>query len=187
MLFDRYEQQGLLFNMNFKEASTTAGKAAYRGELVLVEGEIGDAAGRRKPPTEVMRGAVLLSDGDKLELAAGMLNDVGEIPLFFEKYGEDLVPGAKLLFFVVNVAKPLFTEFGGQTSALIPLQDGMVWNELIDELKLEKGDFKGQSAADKVLTVAGAFADYKPKYPTVGWDEVVATKTNAVREARGPV
>lgn len=44
MLFDRYEQQGLLFNMNFKEASTTAGKAAYRGELVLVEGEIGDAA-----------------------------------------------------------------------------------------------------------------------------------------------
>lgn len=134
-----------------------------------------------------MRGAVLLSDGDKLVMAAGMLNDVAEIPLFFEKYGEDLAPGAKLLFFVVNVAKPLFTEFGGQTSALIPLQDGMVWNELIEELKLEKGDFKGQSAADKVLTVAGAFDDYKPKYPTVGWDEVVATKTNAVREARGPV
>lgn len=187
MLFDRYEQQGLLFNMNFKEASTSAGKAAYRGELVLVEGEVGDAAGRRKPPTVVLRGAVLLADGDKITLAAGYVDDVAELPLFFEKYGEDLAPGAKLLFFVVNVAKPLFTEFGGQTSTLVPLQDGMVWNELIDELKLEKGDFKGQSAADKVLTVAGAFDDYKPKYPVVAWDEVLATKTSAVREARGPV
>ncbi|NMG65632.1 hypothetical protein GPA19_11800 [Azoarcus indigens] len=187
MLFDRYEQQGLLFNMNFKEATSEAGKAAYRGELVLVEGEVGDAAGRRKPPTVVMRGAVLLSDGDKVVMAGGMLNDIDEVPLFFQKYGADLTPDSKLLFFVVNVAKPLFTEFNGSSATLIPLQDGMVWNELIDELKLEKGDFKGQSAADKVLTVAAAFGDYAPKYPTVGWDEVVATKTNAVREARGPV
>ena len=44
MLFDRYEQSQLLFNMNFKEA--VGDKAAYRGELVLIEGEVADAQGR---------------------------------------------------------------------------------------------------------------------------------------------
>lgn len=187
MIFDRYEQQGLLFNMNFKETCSTPEKAAYRGELVLVEGEIGDTAGRRKPPVAVLKGAVLLAEHDRLILAAGMLDSVNDLPLFFDKYGNDLAPGAKLLFFVVNVAHPLLLAFGGQGSVMIPLQDGMVWNELIEELKLEKGDFKGQSPADKVLTVAQAFADYAPRYPAVAWADVLATRTAAVREARGPV
>ena len=187
MLFDRYEHEGLLFNMNFKSPCTAPGKVAYRGELVLKQGEIGDSAGRRKPPSAVMRGAVMLADGDRLVMVAGMLDSIDEIPLFFDQYGEDIAPGAKLLFFVVNVAKALSVPFGGHSCTLIPLDDGMVWNELVEELKLEKGDFKDQSPGDKLLTLASAFDDYRPGYPTESWETVVATRTEAVREARGPV
>ena len=49
MLFDLYEEKGLLFNTNFAEGD---GKlSAYRGDLVLGLGEVGDALGHRKPPT----------------------------------------------------------------------------------------------------------------------------------------
>jgi hypothetical protein len=81
----------------------------------------------------------------------------------------------------------MLTEAGGLTWTLIPMTDGMVWNELVDELALEKSDFKGQSAADKVVTVLGAFAGYQPKYETVGLDEAMSRTTAAKRESRGPV
>ena len=64
MLLDTYETQGLLFNSNFKD-SVGAGQQAYRGDLVLIEGEVADAMGRRKPPLATMIGAVLLADEAK--------------------------------------------------------------------------------------------------------------------------
>ena len=45
MLLDNYEQQGLLFNMNFKSSASETGTVGYRGELVLVEGEVADEQG----------------------------------------------------------------------------------------------------------------------------------------------
>ncbi|WP_054774324.1 hypothetical protein [Methylogaea oryzae] len=51
MLLNRYEHDQLLFNANLKGATTQAGLEAYRGDLVLEEGEIADALGRRKRPT----------------------------------------------------------------------------------------------------------------------------------------
>jgi len=64
MLLDTFEFQGLLFNSNFKD-SAGAGMQAYRGDLVLIEGEIADAMGRRKPPLATMIRAVLLADENR--------------------------------------------------------------------------------------------------------------------------
>jgi hypothetical protein len=61
MALQQYKENNLLFNINFLEASS-GGLDGYRGELVLVEGEVADAKGHAKPPVEVMRGAVLLAD-----------------------------------------------------------------------------------------------------------------------------
>jgi hypothetical protein len=58
---------------------------------------------------------------------------------------------------------------------------------VLDELALEKSDFKGQSAADKVLTLFGELQSYKPKYPTVSLDEAMANTTEVVREGWGAV
>ena len=69
MLIDRYES--LFFNANFKEAASEAGFVAYRGELVLKEGDVADAQGRRKPPVEVMKQAILMTAG-----AGGVATDV---------------------------------------------------------------------------------------------------------------
>ena len=63
----------------------------------------------------------------------------------------------------------------------------MAWNELIDLLALEKSDFKGQSAADKVVTLYKAVTDYKPAFPVVSVEDAMAASNGAKREMWGAV
>lgn len=186
MLLDRYEQGGLLFNTNFKES--VGGAVAYRGELVLKQGEVADAQGRRKPPTAVLKQAVLLAEGESLKLVSGSLDELQELDCFFELYKGDLKADTLAIFFVVNIPKPLLIPVDGATLAAIPLVEGMVWNELIDIVGLEKGDFKGQSAAEKVATLfAALLGDFKPKYPSLAYGDALATTVAVKREVRGAV
>ena len=187
MLLDRYAKADLFCKMNFNEVTTTAGVAAYRGDLVLVEGEIGDAQGRRKPPAEVFKQGVLLAEGDQLALASGLIDDIKQLSIFLDKFKADFKPGVRLLVFVVNIPDPLTVEWNGFVLYLVPLQDGMVWNELGDLLGLDKDDFKGMSAADKVLKVRDAFAGFKPKFACASMDQALASRNDAKREARGPI
>ncbi len=185
MLLDRYEQNGLFFNMNFKEKA--GDDSAYRGELVITEGEVGDASGRRKPPVLVMKQAVVLCNADQIKMLCGQLDELAQIETLFERYKADLATDAQVVLYLANIKDPMISEYQGVKLTLIPFDDAMVWNELIDELALEKGDFKGQSAGEKVATVFGAMSGYAPKYPTVSWEDA-QTKTVAVRRAsRGPI
>lgn len=186
MLFDTYETKGLLFNQNFKESD---GKyAAYRGDLVLGLGEVGDALGHRLPPTHTIKNTVVLAEGDKIKLFAGSLDDLTDLPRVVEYYKDDFATDARLIVFVVNIRKPLVIDLGGYAFAAISLQEGLIWNELIDLAALEKGDFKGQSPLEKIVTVSNALKDYKPKGDAVGFDEAV-TRIDAslTRAGRGPV
>lgn len=187
MLLDRYESEQQLYNANFKEAASSGGLVAYRGDVVLVDGEVADAQGRRKPPLAGILGGVLLTDADKIKLLAGSIDDLALVKPLLEKYQADFAPDMKAVLYVVNIAKPMVTEMGGVKTALIPMTDGMVWNELMDELALEKSDFKGQCSADKVVTVYKALGDYKPKYDAVSLEEALTRTTGAKRESRGPV
>ncbi len=187
MLLDRYESQALMYNVNFKEAASSGGLVAYRGDLAIIEGEVADAQGRRKPPVAGLMAGVLLAEGDKLKLIAGWLDEMAHLPLLLEKYQADFAPDMRAVLYVVNLARPVRVEVGGIPFILIPMTDGMVWNELVDELALEKGDFKGQSAADKVFTVYQAFKDYASKYESVSLDAALALTNDARRESRGPV
>ena len=187
MLLDTYEQQQQLYNVNFKEATSKAGVVAYRGDLVLVDGEVADAQGRRKPPLVTMKAAVVLAEGDTLKLVAGSLDEMADIEAFLAKYQPAFTADTQVLLYVVNIAKPMIAETAGARLVLIPMTDGLVWNELADEMKLEKSDFKGQSSGDKVITVYEAFKDYKPKYEVVPLAEAMTRTIDAKREARGPV
>ena len=185
MLLDRYES--MFFNANFKEAASTAGWAAYRGELVLKEGEVADAQGRRKPPHEVLKQAALLAAGDDLKLITGSLDELQYFPSLMEKYGADIKDGTLGIFYTVNIDKPFVSTVNGAPLVFIPLVQGMAWNELIDLAALDKGDFKGQGAADKVLTVYNALKDSKFKYPEVAMADALGKTNNKKREIHGAI
>lgn len=186
MPLENFKNEGLLFNTNFLEATSEPGLFGYRGELVLVPGEVADAKGHNKPPVEVMRGAVLLGD-DKLRFLVGALDRIEHLGTLIERYRAVFAANMKALLYVVNIQDPVQVEIDGINFMLIPLVQGVPWNEAIDELGLEKSDFKGQSAADKIVTLLKEFAAYKPKYPQTTLDAVLASATDTVREAWGAV
>lgn len=185
MLLDRYEPY--FFNSNFREAASEAGWEAYRGELIVIEGEVADEQGRRKPPVALFKQAIVLGQGDELKLLSGSLEELQHWPSLMEKFGSGLNPSTVAVMFTVNIPKPFVLVINGATVAFIPLTEGLCWNELIDLVALEKGDFKGQGAADKVLTVFNAFKGHKFKYPELSVDEALKTTNNAKRETHGAV
>ena len=187
MLLNQYEQDGVLFNTNFLEPAGGPTAAAYRGELVIIEGEIADAQGRRKPPVAVMRHALLLEADGRLTMLVGCLDQLALLTPLLARFGGDLAPDARVMIFVVDITKPRHVEVNGLDIVLIPLTNGVAWNELLDELALEKGDLKGQSAGEKVATTWKAFADYRPKYPRLAMDEAMANTAVIKREAFGAV
>lgn len=185
-LLESYNKSGLLFNSNFLEPTSKSGTFAYRGELVLVEGEVADAKGHAKPPLEVMRGVVLLAD-DKLNMVIGAIDKAEFINNFIDKYSGDFKENMACVLFIVNIDKAVQVEVDGIKFVLLPLVQGVPWNEILDELALEKSDFKGQSSANKVLTVFDEIQSYKPKYPIVELDEVLSQATDTVREVWGAI
>lgn len=187
MLIEKYEQDALLFNMNFK-ADGSSGEKAYRGELIIIEGEIADDQGRRKPPVAIMRHSILLEKDEKLVLMAGFIDKLELLEPLVEKYGEDFSPEMKVLIYVVNITKPMQIELSGVNFVLMPLTDGIAWNELTEELGLEKSDFKGKSTGDKVVTVYEEMSSYSPKYDNVeDFAAAMAFTADIKREDRGPV
>lgn len=185
MLLDRYESR--FFNANFKDAATAAGWGAYRGEFVIKEGEVGDAQGRRKPPTELLKQAVLLAEGDELRLISGSLDELQQFPLLLDFAGADFNAGTVAVFFTVNIPKAFIAPVNGASVVFIPLVQGMVWNELGDLVGLDKADFKGQSAADKVVTVYKALKANPYKSPVMSIEDALLTTNNAKRETHGAI
>jgi len=185
MLLDRYES--LFFNSNFKEEATEPGFVAYRGEFILKEGEVADAQGRRKPPTEVLKQAVLLAKGDDLKLVAGSLDELQQFKYLLDVAGADFKDGTLAVFFTVNIPKPFIATVNGAMLVFIPLVQGMVWTEVCDLVALDKGDFKGQGAADKVVTLYNALKGNKFKYPEMTVDQALATTNDAKRITHGAI
>ena len=186
MPLEQYKADGLLFNQNFLDGTSTPGLSGYRGELVLVQGEVADDKGHHKPPVSIMRGAAMLAD-TKLKLVIGAIDDIAELPLFVEKYQGDFADAMLALLYVLNIETAAQVEIGGVSFVLIPLLQGVPWNEAIDEMRLEKSDFKGQSAADKIVTMYDEMKSYKPKYASATLDDVLASGTDVKREGWGAV
>ncbi len=184
-LMERYSPR--FFNANFCEAGSRDGWQAYRGEIALKEGEIADAQGRRKPPVNVLKQVILLTAGDSLKLVAGSLDELQAFPLFAETFGDALQPDTAVVLFTVNIPEAFQAAVNGATLHFIPMVQGMVWTELSDIVALEKGDFKGQSAADKVITLYDAVAGHDFKLPASTLEAALETTNDARRENHGAI
>ncbi|MGR9101234.1 MAG: hypothetical protein ACU826_11770 [Gammaproteobacteria bacterium] len=189
MLLDRYNSQGLLAITSVLGAASGKGKYAFRGDLVLKEGELREGSDRdRKPPEAVIRQAVILAGEDKLLFVGGLLSELEKLELFAGKYREALTPETLLLFYVEDIGRPLKVDYAGCGFNLLPYGDGMIWNELLDLLYIEKSELKGLSAEDKVATMFEAARGFDVKTAAIGFDEARGMTVEVVRDlAAGPV
>ncbi len=187
MPLNSYTENALLCNVSVNGETSTPGTFAFRGDMVIEEGDIADAQGRRNPPKSVLKQAVVLASTDKLSAVVGAVSDIGYLPDFVKKYGPDFGPEIKTVFYVNNISKPMICAIEDCKCILIPYEDGAVWTMLMEDVHLEKSDFKGQSAADKVVTIIEGLDDFTPKYEEKPYNDALSFTIEVRKEARGPV
>ena len=186
MIIKEFEKNGQLLNVAFAEEASESGYAAFRGRLALVEGEVADDSGNRKPPHKVMEHTVLLSKDDKLVLLAGSLDKLDYLNDLVAMYKDALSAETQAIIYVVDLTETLQVELEGVNFALLPMVEGITWNELLDEAGLDKGDIKKMKGADKVYAVWDDLKGFKPKGAVVAMDEALSkTDASLTRIERG--
>ncbi|TRW89555.1 hypothetical protein [Candidatus Methylobacter oryzae] len=184
MLLETYQNKGLLTVTLVNGQTGTAGVYAYRGDLVLKEGALREGStSDRKPPEALLIHSALIIENDKIKFVNGLLPTLDLLPVFVEKYKADIAPDCVALIYVENIGKALQVELEGISYKLLPFKEGLVWNELLEELYIEKSDLKGQSAEDKVAVAYDAAKSYKPKSPLVSFAEAEENTFVVVKEA----
>lgn len=189
MLLNELDNQGLLINTSVLGKTGDSNMIAFRGDLVLKEGELRKGKETdRKPPELVMHEAAALANAGNLIFVNGLFDEVEDIAAFAAKYQTALTPDTVILCYVENIDTPMQIELNGVIYKCEPYKDGMIWNETLDLLYIEKADLKGQSAEDKVVTMYESAKQYKSKGGVIGFDTALS-KTIVVKKelAAGPV
>jgi len=184
MFLDKYKEEGKLFNINL--VGTTGDMEVYRGDLVLEFGDITER-GDRKPPIIVAKQGVLMVAEGKTQLIVAGIERLSDLSMIVEHYTADFAEDCRTLFFVHNIKVPLVVSLDGTEFLVEPLDDGMIWNELLELLCIEKSDLKGQSAEEKVVTLYEELKAYTSKGKPVDFDSALGYEAEVVSTARGPV
>ena len=186
MLLADYQAKGLLTVTLVNGETSTKGVYAYRGDLVLKEGEKCESSSNpndRKPPEALLVHSAFIVENDKIIFLNGLLPKLELLPMFVEKYGADLAEGCIALLYIENIAKAMQVELAGVVYKLLPFKDGLVWNEFLEELYIEKHELKNQSAEDKVSVAYAAAKSYKAKGELVSYEQAEASTIVVVKEA----
>ncbi len=191
MLLEKFDSQALLWITTLVGKTTTPGLSAFRGDLVLIEGAIREGSTNirdRKTPELVINQAAILADSDKILFINGLFFRLEHLPIFVEKYKEALTPDTVAVLYVENIATPIQLVYEGITFKLLPYKEGMIWNETLEALYIEKAELKGQTAEDKVTTMYEAAKTFKIKSDPISFEEAL-TKTIEVKKdlSGGPV
>lgn len=184
MLLETYQAKGLLTVTLVNGQTSDADVYAYRGDLVLKEGVLREGStADRKPPEALLIHSALIVENDKITFINGLLPTLGLLPVFVEKYKDDMAPNCVALIYVENIGKGMQVELEGVTYKLMPFKQGLVWNELLEELYIEKSELKNQSPEDKVAIAYAAAKSYNPKTPLVSYAEAEDNTIVVVKEA----
>ncbi len=184
MLLETYQTNGLLTVTLVNGQTGTAGVYAYRGDLVLKEGALREGSiNDRKPPEALLIHSALIIENDKIKFINGLLPTLDLLPIFVGKYKADIAEDCIALIYVENIGEGLQVMLEGVIYKLIPFKQGLVWNELLEELYIEKSELKGQSAEDKVAIAFAAAKSYNPKTPLVSFAEAEQKTIVVIKEA----
>ncbi|MEQ1620989.1 MAG: hypothetical protein ABL919_06255 [Methylococcales bacterium] len=184
MLLETYQEKGLLTVTLVNGQTSTNGVYAYRGDLVLKEGTLREGSTTdRRPPEALFIHSALIIENDKIKFINGLLPTLSLLPVFVEKYKSDIAPDATAIIYVENIGKSLQVELEGVTYILLPFKEGLVWNEILEELYIEKSELKNQSAEDKVAIAYAAAKTYKSKAPLVSYAEAEESTIVVVKDA----
>jgi hypothetical protein len=171
--FARLEAEKRLQNPVLKDATKKPGRFGFRGELAIKFAEqLADEA--RPPEITCDQVMAIANEGEKgIPFFAGYLLSFGYLDLVVEALGDTLMPDGKYFMFCNNIdlLKKYTVKMGGATFNILPLDEATVYNELLDLLRLEKGDLKKLDTASKLDVVADKALKFSASYPEITYEE----------------
>jgi hypothetical protein len=188
MLLEKYNSLGLLWITTLVGKTTTPGLSAFRGDLILVEGALHEGSTNvhdRKTPELVINQAAVLADSDKILFINGLFYKLEHLPIFVEKYKDALNADTVALLYVENITIPMQIVYADITFKLLPYKEGMVWNETLEALYIEKADLKGQTAEDKVITMYNEAKGFKIKTAPISLEDGLSQTIEVKKDLSG--
>lgn len=171
--FAKLDAEKRLQNPVLKEATKKAGRFGFRGEIAIkFSPQLADEA---RPPEitadQVM--AIAHEGGSGIPFFTGYLLSFGYLEMLVEALGDTLQPDGKYFLFCNNIdlLKKYQVKMGGATFYILPLDESTVYNELLELLRLEKGDLKKLDTAGKLDVVADKALTFTANYPEITYEE----------------
>jgi len=152
------------------------GVFGFRGEIALKFAEkLSDEA---RPP-EIKLDQVMMSaaaGSATIGFLAGFAVSLEHLRLLCEVLGDKLTPTGKYFFFAGNldISKKYQISYGGANFWVLPLDEATVYNELLDEFRIEKSDLKKLDTAGKLRAISDKAAEFSEKWPQISFEEGLA-------------
>ena len=171
--FASLEAENRLQNPVLKEATKKPGRFGFRGELAIkFAPQVADEA--RPPEITADQVMAIANEGEKgIPFFTGYLLSFGYLDMLVDALGDTLVPDGKYFLFCNNIdlLKKYRVSKGGATFYILPIDEATVYNELLELLRLEKGDLKKLDTASKLDAVADAALKFSANYPEITYEE----------------
>jgi len=169
----RLEAQRRLQNPVLKAPTHKAGRFGFRGELALrFATQMADEA--RPPELTCDQVMAIATAGEKtLPFFCGYLLSFEHLKDVAEVLGEALSAGGKYFLFCNNMdlSRKYQVPYKGAMFYVLPIDEGTVYNELLELLYLEKNDLKRLDTAAKLDISADTAMKYDITYDTLTYAE----------------
>ncbi|HAF00106.1 MAG TPA: hypothetical protein DCG63_02305 [Methylophilaceae bacterium] len=116
----------------------------------------------------------IANEGEKgIPFLCGYLLSFGYLNLVTEALGDALMPEGKYFMFCNNIdlLKKYTVKMGGATFYILPLDESTVNNEILELLRIEKGDLKKLDTASKLDIIADKALQFSANYPEITYEE----------------
>ena len=169
----RLEAQRRLQNPVLKAPTHKPGRFGFRGELALrFATQMADEA--RPPELTCDQVMAIATAGEKtLPFFCGYLLSFEHLKDVAEVLGEALSAGGKYFLFCNNMdlSRKYQVPYKGAMFYVLPIDEGTVYNELLELLYLEKNDLKRLDTAAKLDIIADTALKYDITYDTLTYAE----------------
>lgn len=174
--FARLDAEKRLQNPVLKDATKKPGRFGFRGEFAIkFAPQLADEA----RPAEITADQVMAiaREGEAgIPFFAAYLLSFEYLKPLADALGDTLQQDGKYFLFCNNIdlLKKYQVAYGGATFYVLPLDEGTVYNELLEVLRLEKNDLKKLDTAAKLDAVADVALKYTASFPAISYEEGLA-------------
>jgi hypothetical protein len=171
--FGKLDADKRLQNPVLKAETKKPGRFGFRGELAIKFAEqVADEA--RPPEISAEQVMAIANEGEQgIPFLCGYLLSFGYLNLVVEALGDTLIPEGKYFMFCNNIdlLKKYTVKIGGATFYILPLDESTVNNEILELLRIEKGDLKKLDTASKLDIIADKALQFSANYPEITYEE----------------